>query len=155
MLLRGDAPPRSMLRDIGDCIAHEERDRGWAYGYITTFAERVIDALGSGGVLEVGICLEITGLLQEVADMCQGIGLPLSLPIDAEATRSLADTISDVLAGTRIRLGRDDVTAEFAGLPHPSMVLYFAEGTVTGVVPLPPNVGLAMPLLRDVSEDPT
>ena len=69
MMLRGSAKPGSIVRDIGDCVAHDERDRGDLYVYANGFVRSVRRTIGVGGVLESKVLYPVSDLLDEISDL--------------------------------------------------------------------------------------
>src|SRR3954463_13446751 len=97
ILIRGDAPPNSIIKDIGHTVAHDERDRGVAFERLDRFT-REVEALlteGKGGI-EFGILFEIHETIDERCDLAESLGLTPDRSAIHAASDSLANTTADI-----------------------------------------------------------
>ena len=65
MLIREDAP-EGMIKDIAHCVAHQSRDRGYAFGFINHFLQELTDYFRKGGTVTVRTLFDIEEVLEDL-----------------------------------------------------------------------------------------
>lgn len=149
MLVRGEAPKNSVLRDIGDTVAHDERDRGVALRSIDAFIEHTLEVFRAGGMWQIDVLFEVHALLDELLT-CAAL---LQVPADHDKVHSNSDrfalALADVLDGTTFLVKRQGTHVAFEAGPPPSVVIRVDDDHTPppGVITWPPGVALSFPLL--------
>lgn len=153
MILRGSAKRGSIVRDIGDCVAHDERDRGDLYVHANQFVRSVRRALGVGGVMESRVLYPVEDLLNEIIDLLA----QQSVTLDRTAADSRVDAfvraVADVLDGVTIKVRMSHVACRLSGGDAPGFAIDFLRPMPGGVIEIPGPVTLLFPLLRSTSPD--
>lgn len=152
MMLRGRAKRGSIVRDIGDCVAHDERDRGDLHVYANGFVRSVRRAVGVGGVLESKVLYPVGDLLDEISDLLK----EQSITLDRAAADARVDAfvrgVASVLDGVTIKVQVAHVTCRLSGGSTPGFAVDFLRPMPGGVIRIPGPVTLMFPLLRSDSE---
>lgn len=153
---RADAPKGSMLRDLGDTVAHDQRDRGVAYDYVNGFVDHLLETFEHGGRLVVEILFDIDQLLIELADFAQSIGLAVDRSGLRANASAIAPSIARAIGETTIKLRQPGILCTFSVSPEgqPAYELEFAEDRV-GVIPVFATARMAFPLLVDFANRTT
>lgn len=150
MYVRGDAPNGSMLKDIGHTVAHDERDRGFAYDHVNAFVAQIVDVFTNGGPFEVGVLFEVGDLLTELSQFCEGIGLTVDLGAMLDNHMPTAGRIANLLDGTSIKVtGPVKATCKFSRSDVGPVVTIDFHEEFGKVIRMRPGVGIAVPLLVD------
>lgn len=151
MHLRDEAPMKSMLRDVGHSIAHDERTKGESFEYVARHVKTLRRVFALGGVLSIKIMFPIHELLDELAEQVEEHGIAVDRPALHEQWRMLADLVADILDGVEYRLSGAVATLE-AGPQH-ALVVQFDKPLVGGAITVPEGVALAFPLLYDLPRE--
>jgi hypothetical protein len=73
--------PNDMIRDIAHCVAHSDRDRGYAYSHVEAFSANFISAAENGGILKVEPVFPRDLLVKEFAKDLIAIGFNVTQSI--------------------------------------------------------------------------
>lgn len=143
--------PNDMLRDIAHCVAHTERDRGYAYTYIDNFVAHFIDVAERGGTLVVKPLFPIEDLVSQMHSDFSAINFNVTLAeLDAQR-HALEGLLGEVLSDTSIKL-RDSrvVSCQFQKLIDDGReILAFVVQTQKlqpGALTIPNNARVAFPV---------
>lgn len=138
-----------MLRDIGHSIAHDSRDRGYAFEYVREFVEHVVDVLRNGGALKVPVAFEIGTILDQLHATAAKVGAQSDASALHAQRPQFVDLLGDILDGTSIELPGREVSAifEFAGSFQPAIVLQF-NTAITNLLPIHAGTKIAFPMLE-------
>lgn len=149
ILLREIAPAQSMLRDVGDSIAHSTRDRGYAHRYVSGFVQHVTDAFARGGELDIPVAFEVGGITNELADALDRLTIEPDRSALHRQSRQMVNTVGSLLQGTEILLPGVGVTVYLSVVAdvQPALLMTFTSGR-GGAVPIEAGTQVAFPMLE-------
>lgn len=151
LYLREDAPAGSMLRDVGDCLAHTERDRGVAWKFSRDFVAHVTDVFRKGGVLKVEVMYEIHALLDEICDVLENFDIDVDRSRARRFARKSADAIAQAVDSTVFSVPGATVTL-LANIGQPMVRILREEPITGGAYDWPTGVAVAIPLFYEASD---
>ncbi|MGN7970853.1 hypothetical protein [Microbacterium sp. 22296] len=155
IVLREEAPRGSLLRDLGDMMAHDDRDRGPAFEYIGSFASGLSEYVRTGrkpAGPAVEVLYEIHAVIDEVCDAADSVGVTHDRATIHAASDILANALGYALDGTSLKVDGGRVMAQlwFGGQTD--------EVALHPVNPMPgpistwmPDTSIALPLFRGFS----
>ncbi|WP_085368304.1 hypothetical protein [Leifsonia sp. NCR5] len=105
ILVREIAPNESMLKDLSHSIAHDSRDRGYAFEYLTGLIKQIRMAISFNKPFEVKVLFPIDDLANEINGVLHQLGIVESLDMEDAAVRArLAAGIASAVAATTFRI---------------------------------------------------
>jgi hypothetical protein len=152
MILRGIAERGSIVRDIGDCVAHDERDRGDLYEHANAFVRGVRRTIAVGGVLESPVLYPVDELLDEISRLFAANSLSLNRSAADAHVAGFVNAVSSILDGVTIKVRTPHVACRLSGGQLPGLAIDFLRPMPSGVLKIPGLVTLMFPLLHSESE---
>ena len=151
--LREQLDRNDPLKDIAHCIAHNNRDRGFAFDYVTSFVDHFLEIVSSGGVLHVRVLFPLSDLVESLILVLEA----QNISVDGQALRGhmkeLHTLLSSILADTTIdikhsKVRRCQFLQENDGVrDRLSCVIYFNQ-TIQGIITIPSDIGTGFPVLE-------
>jgi hypothetical protein len=144
--------PNDMIRDIAHCVAHSDRDRGYAYSHIEGFVENFVEVAQRGGNLHVRPIFEKDELISKLTQDLKGIGLDVEQDDIKQHYTIIENALRDILVDTSVQLRHPKVAscAFQEGAPDGAPILAFVvytQGLSSGpVLAVPGNVAIACPV---------
>lgn len=98
--------PDGMVKDIAHCVAHSDRDRGFAYSHVKTFASDFIAAAEGGGVASVKVTpiFPRKTLIAELSGSLTGLGFDVTKNDVTHNIGLIESYLADILADTVLLL---------------------------------------------------
>jgi hypothetical protein len=153
MIVREQARPGSVVRDLADCIAHDTRDKGLALKRVDDFAKNLMDVAHSGGIISVEVLYpvdQVIGQLQELFEV-ERIKFDRDAAMRHRVRHTLA--IATVLDGVEMKVRHPLVArAQLSAGKQPAYTFWPAQLIKGGSLTLYPSVGISGPLLMDLSK---
>lgn len=149
ILVRGSAPKSSIVRDIGDSVAHDERDRGLAHAHLNTIVDEFVAAIRDGGGIVSRTLYPTDELITELHALLNGLGLTLDIEATKRHQNELARTIGNMLYGTQIELNAPEFRAALTMNGDQPLCQFIA---LQNIGPLHAGQGIAMPMLRRLTD---
>jgi len=146
IMLRGMAPRGSVLRDIGDGVAHDVRDKGMAFEMLRLFTRDFIRAAMRGGVFDSHVLYPVEDLISDIASVARRLDVPVTEQVLLVNSRSLALVVAEALDGTEVSVGQM-ASARLEGGPAPHWVVTPKFDVDGDKLRLYRNIGIAGPLL--------
>jgi len=147
--------PADIVRDIAHCVAHSDRNQGYAYSHIRSFVLNLID-LGNqgGGTLTVKPLFAKNDLIDVLTKDLTDLGFDLSRADIEHNYEILKARLSDILTNTTIKLNHANVrqcTIEEGPLDGRLILAFsvFFQGLDPSIFHIPHDVGLAFPVFSD------
>lgn len=157
IVLREEAPRGSLLRDLGDMMAHDDRDRGPAFEYIGAFASGLSEYIRTGREPErpvVNVLYEIHAVIDEVCNAADSAEVPHDRDAVHAASDALASALGYALNGTSLKVDRGRVVARlWFGDKTDEVALHPVEPMPGPVTTWMPNHMVTLPLFRNLSEE--
>jgi hypothetical protein len=152
MYLREELSNGDPLKDVAHCVAHSDRDRGFAFDYITKFVDHFLEIATNGGALQVDVLFPIAYIIDSLINALK----LLNVSVDEQALKGhiteFRNLLSNVLADTKINIQHPKVSScqfqegndgrrDLLGFN-----VYFNQA-IQGVLQIPTNVGMGFPVL--------
>ena len=141
-LVREDAPHGTALRDIGDSIAHDTRDKGYGYKYVERFIQHVHDVFTKSGTLVVKVFLPIDLVLDELADVISRLGIAVDRDAMNAHRGMWVRRLAHILDGTTFNTPLADCVLRSGPARN---LITFKEAPLAGA----PGFGFGFPLLSE------
>lgn len=147
MLLRERASRGSLVRDIGDSVAHDERDRSYIHEYADRFVSHFLRVLTLGGSLHSQTLYPIDDVIGEVCALASTLGARIDHSEVIKQRRPIAHAIGEALDGVQVRV-RSSYHMKVVLSDFPLSVLMIPQrDRPYGGIQLFSGVGIGMPLL--------
>ena len=112
ILVRGSAKTGTAVRDIGDTVAHDARDRGVVHAKLNEVVDQMLTAMRRGrGNFTVVPAYTMSEILDELARIFASESLGFDRARAREHRPDLARQIASVMAGTEIDLRDPELKA--------------------------------------------
>ena len=149
--------PNDMIKDIAHCVAHSDRDRGYAYSHIKTFASNFISVARSDGVITVAPIFPRDAFASKLSQDLVSIGFTVTQADIEQNIEVIEAYLTDILADTVILLNNSDIKScrfeegRVDGKSTLAFVVYL-QGLRPGTLDVPDGVGVACPVFSEEVE---
>jgi hypothetical protein len=144
-----------MLLDISNCVAHDNRDRGLAFVYISSLVQEFIDCAKNGGSLKVNVLFPLDNVVDQLYSSLVRLGISSIERTDLDDQKEhIKNLLMDVLDGTSIDLGHPNVSKCLFQRNRSSQgeimcfTTYFHGLEDAPVIQIPSNVAIAFPVFE-------
>jgi hypothetical protein len=103
--------PNDMIKDLAHCVAHSDRDRGYAYSHIDSFISNLITVAQHGGTLRVEPIFPRDQLISELAQDLIDLGFNVTRDDIGQNIELIKSCLIDILADAVILLRNQNVTS--------------------------------------------
>ena len=137
-----------MIRDLAHFVAHSNRDRGYAKGYVDTFTAHMIDTFTNGGILKVAPIFPIRDVIRRFCNELRRLKVSLNGNDLYRHKEAFEQRLSELLDGVTVSLDDprvDSCEFEYERVVNNRRVLSFVfhvKGGTQGVVNLTENIGI-------------
>jgi hypothetical protein len=146
--------PNDIIRDIAHCVAHSDRDRGYAYSHIKAFASNFISVAASGGMLTVAPIFPRDELISKLAQDLIDIGFNITRDDVAQNIKVIESALADILVDTVILL--NDANIQSCRIQEGSVdcqstlgFVIYPQNLPPGVLTVPNGIGVACPVFSE------
>jgi hypothetical protein len=152
MYLREELNDNDPLKDVAHCVAHSDRDRGFAFNYINKFVNHFLEVATSGGVLQVEILFPLADIIDSLINALKLLKIPVNEGALKAHMSEVRNLLSNVIADTKINIHHPKVTScQFqegndGKRDLLSFTVYFNQA-IQGALQIPTNVGMGFPVL--------
>ncbi|MEX8031664.1 hypothetical protein AB6V29_01365 [Microbacterium sp. 20-116] len=106
IMTRGQASRGSSLRDLGDGIAHDERNRGEAFEELRLFARQVVRTALHGGQIEAKTLYPIDPIIESLAGVARKVAVPFEVRAAYARRQTVADSLAAAVDGTTFTINK-------------------------------------------------
>lgn len=148
ILVRGSAADFPIIRDIGDSVAHDARDRGLVHKHLNTIVDEFLTAVRDHGGIYSRTLYPIDELIPELEQLLDELGFDFDIEAAERHQQQLVMTIGEMLDGTQIALRAREFKADLSMTGGQPLLRLVA---LEDVGPIRQGQGIAMPMLRRMS----
>ncbi len=146
--------PNDMIRDIAHCVAHSDRDRGYVYSHIKTFASNFISVAVSGGTLAVTPIFPRDELISKLTQDLIDIGFNITRDDVEQNIKIIESALADVLADTVILLNDANIQScriqeESADGQSTLGFVIYPQNLPPGALTVPNGIGIGCPVFSE------
>lgn len=151
MYIRNDVA-EGMVKDLAHCVAHSDRDKGYAFAFINQFMQHLISYVCNGGTLTVQTLFEIEDVIRELQSELAILGIHLDASKVSSHREPLLEALRENLDGVTVEVENSIVVSCIFVKQIVDHIIVFGfrvkfTGLTQGITPLPDGTELIFPVL--------